>query len=217
MSDRITAKYSKTETEQRDNIQTYYQLQSKIYDLTRWTFLFGRLTIPRRLPFERNEAFRLLEIGCGTGYNLRRLARRFPNAELTGLDLSQDMLRIARRSLRPFGDRVSLAAQLYEPGSDAFTGKVDVILFSYALTMINPQWRTLLDKAYEDLPKGGVIAVTDFHDSRFSWFKSHMANHHVRMDSHLTPVLREQYEPIYDVVKPAYGGVWEYMVFIGRK
>ncbi|MBW4622875.1 MAG: methyltransferase domain-containing protein [Cyanosarcina radialis HA8281-LM2] len=41
---------------------------------------------------------RVLDIGCGTGRLLDRLATEFPDLQGTGLDLSPEMLRIARRS-----------------------------------------------------------------------------------------------------------------------
>lgn len=201
--------------EQNRAIDTYYQFQSKIYDLTRWTFLFGRKRIVRELPFEPEAAFKLLEVGCGTGYNLQRLARRFPKAHLTGMDLSGDMLHIARQNTQTFGDRVELIQAPY--GQTPLSFQPDVILFSYSLTMINPQWQDLLQEAYRDLPEGGIIAVTDFHRSPFPWFKNHMANHHVRMDAHLLPVLQEQFTSLTEKVQNAYLGIWEYLVYVGKK
>ena len=38
----------------------------------------------------------LLDIGCGTGLELEAVFRRFPEAEVTGIDLSRDMLEKAR-------------------------------------------------------------------------------------------------------------------------
>jgi hypothetical protein len=64
---------------------------------------------------------------------------------------------------------------------------------------------------------GGIVAVADFHDSPMPGFKAHMSNHHVRMDGHLLPVLEQQFEPLYSRVGKAYGGIWEYLVFVGRK
>lgn len=215
MNDRIITRHSRTPEEQQNTIQTYYQLQSKIYDRTRWSFLFGRRKVITELPFAGEDAFHLLEVGCGTGYNLANLARRFPHARLTGLDLSEDMLGIARRNLRSFSGRIDLRLEPYGTGTDF--GAVDAILFSYSLTMINPQWRELLAQARADLRPGGVIAVADFHDSRFSWFKAHMGNHHVRMDGHLLPVLQSEFQPLTAVVRPAYGGIWHYFRFVGRK
>lgn len=214
----ITEKFEQlTEIEQNQNIQRYYRLQSKIYDATRWSFLFGRKQIIREIPLNDNGAWQILEIGFGTGYNLGRLARRFTKAEFFGLDVSEDMQRLATKNLKQYKDRVHLDARPYLYGETAWHGKFDAILFSYSLTMINPQWKDLILQAKEDLKPGGFIAVTDFHDSRNQWFKNHMALNHVRMDSHLVPVLEEQFQPVVNEVKSAYSGVWNYMVFVGRK
>lgn len=201
--------------EQNQAISTYYQFQSRIYDLTRWTFLFGRKQIIQEIPLARDAAFNLLEVGCGTGYNLERLARQFPNAQLKGMDLSADMLDIAGQTTRPFRDRVELIQAPY--GQIPLPFQPDVILFSYSLTMINPQWADLIEQAYQDLPEGGIIAVTDFHDSRFPWFKTHMGHHHVRMDGHLLPVLQSRFRSVTEQVKLAYLGVWQYLVYVGKK
>jgi len=206
-----------TEADQNKNIQSYYKLQSKIYDATRWTFLFGRKKLVRVLPFDKNAEVDILEIGCGTGYNLKRLARAYPKARLTGLDVSEDMIRLSRKQTRAYSDRVDLLQQPYGPNQKAVPKKYDAIIFPYSLTMINPQWEDLIRQAENDLKPGGVVGLADFHDSRNLWFKKHMSNHHVRMDGHLLKLMKEIYEPVVEEVKPAYGGVWEYVVFVGRK
>lgn len=52
---------------------------------------------------------RLLDLGCGTGQELLRLARRFPEAELVGVDLSEGMMRHCARNLRDAGVSAWLA------------------------------------------------------------------------------------------------------------
>ncbi len=202
---------------QNQTMRRYYQLHAKIYDATRWTFLFGRKSIIKLLPFPETASIHILEIGCGTGHNLALLARAFPNAQLTGLDVSGDMIAKARQNTAALGERVTLLEKPYMPNETAFTGKVDAILFSYSLTMINPQWQDLIRKAQTDLKTGGAIAVVDFHDSRFQWFKRHMGNNHVRMDGHLLPLLETTFSTLVNEVKSAYGGVWQYLLYVGRK
>lgn len=204
-------------TEQNETMQRYYVLQSKIYDLTRWTFLFGRRAVIRQLPLDPEKAHRILEVGCGTGYNLRLLARRFPKAHLTGLDVSAHMIEKAAKATKPFAQRVQLEKRPYALGDTHYLEQFDAVLFSYSLTMINPQWEELIRQAKADLKPGGVIAVADFFDSRFEWFKTHMGNNHVRMDGHLLPLLEQEFTTLSHVVKPAYGGVWDYFVHLGRK
>jgi S-adenosylmethionine-diacylgycerolhomoserine-N-methlytransferase len=206
-----------TSDEQAEFMQQYYKLQSKIYDATRWSFLFGRRRIIQEIPLPKETTGTILEVGCGTGYNLKRLARQFPKAHLIGLDVSEDMVKLARKNTASAQARVEIIQAPYTTGHNLFPRPVDAVLFSYSLTMINPQWEELILQAKKDLRPGGIIAVTDFHDSRFSWFKKHMSNHHVRMDGHLKPLLETTFQPILNKVSSAYLGVWEFLLFTGKK
>lgn len=206
-----------TASQQTQHMEQYYRWQSRIYDATRWSFLFGRKALIRQLPLTKKEEVRIAEIGCGTGYNLARLAKRFPKADLYGLDVSPDMIRLSQKRTRSFGKRIHLLQQPYGQDSSLFEQPLDAILFSYSLTMINPQWSELLDQALLDLRPGGYIGVVDFHDSSQAWFKQHMSNHHVRMDGHLLPRLVHDFVPIRQKVGSAYAGVWQYLLFIGQK
>lgn len=209
---------STAEVEQSERISEYYQFQSQIYDWTRWSFLFGRLGILKKIPFQKNEKFRLAEIGCGTGFNLEYLTKEYSKIKIVGVDVSEEMIQIARKKLLHFPQTKVFHHQPYGTNSNFLTATPpDIILFSYALTMINPQWKELIQKAYQDLPKGGKILVVDFHDSRFQFFKNHMGGHHVRMDSHILPELKKQFQTIHSSVHYAYAGLWQYFMFVGEK
>lgn len=57
---------------------------------------------------------RVLELGCGTGNHTRALLERFPQAQITSLDFSQEMLCQTRRKLAPSagtGGRLNLLCQ----------------------------------------------------------------------------------------------------------
>ena len=202
---------------QNQRMRQYYQWQSKIYDSTRWSFLFGRHKIIQVIPSFKHEGVRILEVGCGTGYNLKKLARKYKTAEIIGMDVSGDMVNLARKNLKEYEDRVTVLEQPYQKGDPTYAGYFDAILFSYSLTMINPQWKDLIVQAKADLKPGGSIAVVDFYNSRFQWFKNHMGNHHVRMDSHLTPLMEQEFDTFYKKVRNAYGGVWQYFLYVGKK
>ena len=197
-------------------IERYYRFHSVIYDATRWSFLFGRNAIVEQIARVQPEPRRILEVGCGTGRNLMQLARRFTPAMITGVDVSAPMLQIAQRKSGPYGRRINLAHGRYETPLRGDKG-FDVILFSYALSMFNPGWEEALEVATKDLSDSGLIAIVDFHDSRFTTFKNWMGVNHVRMDGHLRPKLFSICNPVVDTVLPAYGGVWEYSLLIGRK
>jgi len=183
-------------------IEGYYRLHSRIYDATRWTFLFGRTRIIDEIAAVHPAS--ILEVGCGTGRNLVNLARRFPRAAITGVDLSETMLGLARRKLAPFGARIRLLHRAYDAPLAASPG-FDLVLFSYALSMFNPGFDTAITAAHRDVAPGGHIAVVDFQDTPLPLFARWMGVNHVRMEGHLRRL------------HPAYGGVWRYLIFVGRK
>lgn len=197
-----------------EHLEGYYRFQSTIYDATRWAFLFGRTEILDALAKAAPGARQLVEIGCGTGHNLCGLAERFPDAQITGIDLSPDMLAIARRKTARFGGRVMLRQEIQR---DVLGGGFHVVLFSYSLSMMNPGWETVLEAALAALEPGGIVGVVDFHGSPVPWFRRHMANHHVRMEAHLLPRLRDRLKQESGAVRSAYAGLWTYFSFVGRK
>ena len=202
---------------QPETIRAYYKWHAGIYDVTRWTFLFGRRQLTKQLDLAREYAGTLLEVGCGTGYNLRRLAAGYPNLFLIGVDVSPDMLQKAAASTNAYSRRVLLFEAPYAPGAFSLSKQPDVVLFSYALTMFNPGWEAALQRAYDDLPVGGRIAVVDFHDTPNGAFRHWLEKNHVRFDGHLLPALEARFRTVYKRVDSAYGGLWRYMSFIGEK
>ncbi len=201
---------------QVEAMKNYYAFQAKIYDATRWSFLFGRNSVLNHIPLPNDAPIKILEVGCGTGVNLRSLANVYPNAELYGLDVSGDMLRQAKKNLSEFADRLTLLEEPYQKG-DKFNKTFDIILFSYALTMINPQWQELLEQAPHDLTEQGVVVVVDFHKANVSAYRKFMRSNHVRLDGQLVPFLIENYETHYCRIRRGLMGIWDYMMFVGRK
>ncbi len=198
------------------SLEKYYTLHAPVYDATRWAFLFGRSAILEMARAAVPAPLRILEVGCGTGRNLIQLARRFPHAHITGVDLSAAMLNVARRKTACYGPRISLKAQSYHAPLGR-TGSYDLVLCSYALSMFNPGFEAAIASARADLTGNGHFAFVDFHGSRWPWFTRWMRINHVRMDGHLLPLLRENFTPVIDHIRPAYGGVWNYGCFVGRK
>jgi S-adenosylmethionine-diacylgycerolhomoserine-N-methlytransferase len=195
-------------------IAHYYRFHARIYDLTRWTFLRGRADLVRRAAAGRRPRA-ILEVGCGTGKNLLQLGRLFPEARLTGLDLSPHMLARARAKLKGLGARLSLVEAPYD--RPVAPGAFDLVVFSYALSMFNPGWEAALHAARRDLAPEGAIAVVDFHASPWPRFRRWMGFNHVRLDAHLLPALRRLFPRGEFSAPPAFGGLWSYFLFIGRR
>lgn len=138
----------------------FYGEQAEHYDRFRERLLPGRAELIGSLDLPPDA--RILELGGGTGRNLEY----FPEARRADLqfelvDLCEPLLDIARRRTLAWPRvRITCAdATRYRPEQ-----AVDVVLLSYALTMI-PDWRAALDNALAMLRPGGQLAVVDFHVS----------------------------------------------------
>ena len=57
------------------------------------------------LPFGTDEAFRIVDVGCGEGVFARAVLTAYPMASVRGLDGSASMREHAEALLKPFGER----------------------------------------------------------------------------------------------------------------
>jgi SAM-dependent methyltransferase len=91
----------------------------------------------------------LIEVGCGEGRLLRRMANRWPAAQATGLELSPGAVDAARRR----GLSVALG------GFEAMGGGHDLV---YAVAVLEhlPSPRTFFARAVDALSDDGVLVVT---------------------------------------------------------
>lgn len=192
-------------------LSRYYKFHSKIYDATRWTFLFGRSEIVRKIKMN-GDVTRVGEIGCGTGINTKYLAAKFPNAHIDGFDLAAPMITLAAKKFER-ADNVTFHCKPYEKAEES--PRYDVILASYSLSMINPGFDTVIKHASTDIKSGGKFAVVDFYFSPISMFRKWMGVNHVRMEKHLLPELENHFATEIFEQRSAYFGLWNYILWIG--
>ncbi len=86
-------------------VEPLFRLWSRVYDLGIFQAYYGRVH-DRILELAPPEVASALDVGCGTGELLVKLARRWPDARLAGLDLSAPML--AQAAAKPFAAEVEL-------------------------------------------------------------------------------------------------------------
>ena len=199
-------------------LQRYYRIHAWVYDATRWSFLFGRKRIIQ-MAAQSHQPKTILEVGCGTGKNIQSLLQVFPDANITGLDLSSDMLAIAQKKFNR-EPRVNLLEQKFDRPITDDSGQIptyDLVLFSYALSMFNPGWDIAIDAARQQLSDHGVIAVVDFAETPLRGFQQWMRVNHVEMQGHLKPRLEQVFQTKASRLQKAYAGLWQYHLFIGEK
>ena len=196
-------------------LKRYYRFHASIYAWTRWAFLFGRKTVVQRLKIPTLETYILLEVGCGPGTNIAYMADEYPNMTFMGVDISSDMLEKAQRNTEYARNRISLHQASYTDEQFQCPQQPEMILFSYVLTMMNPGYEAALLRAKKDMASGGIVAIVDFHRTRWSGFRWWMGKNHVRMEGQVLAFAQAHFIQTHLMVKPAFFGLWEYFIFIG--
>jgi ubiquinone/menaquinone biosynthesis C-methylase UbiE len=107
----------------------------------------------------------VLDIGTGPGVLLAELARLRPDLQLTGIDLSSDMITAASRNLAPHGARATahVGDVTHLPLADQ---SVDLIVSSFSLYhWDNPQ--AAVPELARVLRPGGQVYIYDFRAAPF--------------------------------------------------
>lgn len=149
-----------------DNVVDTYRFYAPLYDR-----LFGAVLEPgRRALTDAVCAMRptsILEVGVGTGLTLERYPE---SASIVGIDISHEMLDIAReRADKLRGRSIHLAAMNAE-AMDFPDASFDCIAIPYVLS-VTPNPERLVAEIRRVCRKGGAILILNhFSGSRFWWF-----------------------------------------------
>lgn len=115
-----------------------------------------------RLEVVRLKPRLILDVGCGTGYDARRLSQRYPRALVLGLDIAEAM---ARRARRKSGLWNRITGRCAFSCGDAehlplATASVDMVVSNLTLQWCNPQ--AVFAEARRVLRPGGLLMFTTF-------------------------------------------------------
>jgi S-adenosylmethionine-diacylgycerolhomoserine-N-methlytransferase len=196
----------------KDNLIRHYKKDASIYDFNRRFFLFGRSRLINQIGRTLNPSS-ILEIGCGTGVNLIKLSKLFPSSKITGVDVSPEMLNVARTKISQSAN-ITLINDMFDQHTSLPT--FDLILCSYTASTV-PNLSLFLSAIATHLTEQGHFACVDFHSSRSGVFE--------RWISHSIPIrinfpeelLVKFFAKRQLKVSHAYAGIWKYFHYIGQK
>lgn len=106
----------------------------------------------------KNESVKVLDLGCGTGLELDEILKRFPDIQVTGIDLSQDMLDRLRDK---YPQIIAICDDYFkvDMGSNIY----DVVITFESLHHFKPEKKlTLFEKVFRALKKGGIFLEVDY-------------------------------------------------------
>jgi len=204
---------------QRQTMSAYYAWQSRIYDATRWAFLFGRDTVLDDLQLKPGD--RVVEVGCGTGRNLQGIVNRIgTGGQVYAVDCAKPMLERCGERIRSKGwQNVQLIDQEYG-ATPVSEGSADVVLMSYSLSMI-PDWERVVNCAARELKAKGRIGVVDFclgnGATAVAGFEQWMTRNHVSINRPYIEKLSSVFHPLLCATRKAFAGLWSYYEFVGER
>ena len=142
-----------------------YKIQSKIYGLLDIIYFRKKIRNPRYMLINKisNNNLRILEIAVGTAKNSVLLAKYKHNLKITGIDLSKEMLDIARKDIEKNNisniELLKMDAANMTFGNETF----DVIIVSLLLhEMPEDVSRKVLNECLRVLKNNGKIYVLEW-------------------------------------------------------
>ncbi len=107
---------------------------------------------------------RILDLGVGTGNLAASLLQAFPQAHLTGIDLVQDFLDLARTRLSGHQGRVSL--QCMDVADFCFANKYELVVTSFMFHHLKHETKlSVMARVFDSLVPYGCFVNADFVDS----------------------------------------------------
>lgn len=189
-----------------ERLDSFYSGQAAGYDQFRRKLLHGRCELFESLPVPEKGVW--VDLGAGTGENAELWGPRLQEFRQVYLvDLCQSLLDVCQQRITDRGwERVSAICADATQFAPAET-EVDLVTFSYSLTMI-PDWFQAVNRAWELLRPGGMLAIVDFYVSRkypaetlrrHSWFQRHFwptwfAGDNVFLNADHLPYLLDRFE-----------------------
>ena len=119
---------------------------------------YGRVV--ESITHERDDAIRVLDLGAGTGLLSALIARAFPHARITLVDVSPEMLAGARRRFADEPERFKLRVLDY--AREPLPGEYEAVVSALSVHHLDGTGkRELFRKVYGVLCSGGVFVNAD--------------------------------------------------------
>lgn len=136
------------------DMKDFFNEKIDTYDETHQKFMDSKKLVADNLPLNTST---LLDLGCGTGLELFEVVKRIPNIQITGIDVSENMLEELQK--RPFAKQVkTICGDFFEVDF----GKNDAIISTSALHhFFEDDKIRLYSKIYKSLNNNGYFINCD--------------------------------------------------------
>src|ERR1700730_4166941 len=147
-----------------DTIRKHFEEEAREFDRIIVTLIpdYPRMVeaLVAAIPFENSAPVRVVDLGCGTGTVAERVLCSFPNAQVTCLDLAENMIAMAKAKLANYPHVRYVASDFNRFNID---GKYDVVVSSLALhhLVTDDDKQQFYRRIHRSLAPGGVFYNAD--------------------------------------------------------
>ncbi len=126
-------------------------------------FLFSILPEEDRLKKKLSNVFKFLDIGCGQGSFLMKMAEAFSKGQYVGIDPIKHGIDVANKKIVELGLNNDITLENISGEDVSYMNKFDIVCMVLTLHEIIPDIRqTVIEKAYQALKKDGLLLIVDF-------------------------------------------------------
>jgi len=139
-------------------VKQFFGNNAKSYDKVVRLTTFGRDSYWKEEIIKRiDECKSILDLACGTGILTLKIAAKFPEAKITGVDITEEYLKLAKGKITSCHKISFLLCDAEDLNLDC---TFDCITSSYIPKYCNPQ--ILIERCLRHLNGGGKIILHDF-------------------------------------------------------
>lgn len=145
-----------------NNIRTQFDLIAKQYDEGRKCFIpcFEDYYVRSvsQMKNLKTAAMRIIDLGAGTGLLTKEMYMLYPDAQFSLIDLSDDMLNVARKRFEGLTNFEYITADY----SKSISCEADIICSALSIHHLEDEEKqSLYDEIYKKLPAGGIFINLD--------------------------------------------------------
>ena len=151
----------------------FYKMMASFYDLLDVIYFRDYMNSPRKAVFEAiDRKDNVLDLCTGTATNAIRIAKGKPETKIVGIDISKDMLDVAREKLQRHHIK-NIELYSMDATKTNFKNKsFDKILISLVLHELDESLANqILKESVRVLKDDGEIIVTEWEPSKIFWRK----------------------------------------------
>ena len=151
----------------KSRIQKDYAKVAWVYDF--WSFLTETRALKKSLEFaEIKDKEAVLEVAVGTGRAFKKIVELNPNGRNEGIDISEDMIKVARKRLRKYKH---FKLKRGEAGKLPYkSNSFDILINSFMLDLLpEKDYKAILKEYKRVLKKNGRVVITTMTNGR-EWY-----------------------------------------------